>query len=193
VVVAARLGEAEKDPHLDHAAVEQLRSAFAVYERDLNLLGLDDAQVTAGYPPGRLRLAVAWGAMKVVVALPLAAIGSAVHVIPFQIMKQLAKKPTNEGIKATVKLLGCLVSFLLVNSALGVFVGEAFGGLAGFLSPATAPLCGYATVRLHERVRRVGDLVDGYRTMRLPREGLASVMEHRSAVTAAARSVLGGL
>ena len=36
---------------------------------------------------------------------------SLVHVVPFQIMKQVGKRPTNEGIKATVKLLGCFVLF----------------------------------------------------------------------------------
>ncbi len=87
-----------------------LRSAFATYQRDLDLLGLDDAQVTAAYPRGRLPRAILWAVVKVVVALPLAAIGVAVHVVPFEIMKQIAKRPSNEGIKATVKVLGCFVS-----------------------------------------------------------------------------------
>ena len=188
--VASRLAAIEQGP--DAEQLSDLRTAFATYERDLQLLGLDDGQVTAGYPRGRLRLAIIWSAVKVVVALPFAAIGVVVHVVPFQIMKQLAKRPTNEGMKATVKLLGCFVSFLLVYVAIGIVVGEAVGALAGLLAAAAAPLCGYLAVRLHERVRRVGGLVQGYRTMRAHGTVIDSVKEHRAAVTAASGLVLAG-
>jgi hypothetical protein len=167
-----------------------LSAAFAAYQRDLDLLGVDDAQVTANYPRGRLPLAILWASVKVLVALPAAAIGVAVHVVPFEIVKQFAKKPSNEGIKATVKVLGCLVFFLLAYIGVGILVAHAFGAWAGFLAAAAAPWCGYATVRVNERVRRVGGLVAGARTMRERRDIIASVMEHRAAVSAAASAVL---
>ena len=108
VHVAARLAaRQEACPE----ALGELLSDFALYERDLELLGVSDAQLVAGSQRHRVRLSVAWSALKVVVALPFAAIGALVHVIPFQIMKQVGKRPTNEGIKATVKLLGCFVLF----------------------------------------------------------------------------------
>jgi 1-acyl-sn-glycerol-3-phosphate acyltransferase len=188
LAVAARLAALEQGP--DAAQLSNLRGAFATYERDLELLGLSDSQVTAGYPRGRLRLAIVWSAVKVIIALPIAVIGVVVHIVPFQIMKSLAKKPTNEGIKATVKLLGCFVSFLLVYVAIGIVVGEAFGAWAGLLAAVAAPVCGYVAVLLHERVRRVGGLLEGYRTVRADRAVIASVEEHRAAVTAASESVL---
>jgi hypothetical protein len=191
LAVAARLAALEQGP--DAAQLSNLRAAFATYERDLELLGLSDSQVTAGYPRGRLRLAIIWSAVKVVIALPFAVIGVVVHVVPFQIMKYLAKKPTNEGMKATVKLLGCFVSFLLVYAAIGIVVGESFGAWPGLLAAVAAPVCGYAAVRLHERVRRVGGLLEGYRTVRADRAVIASVKEHRAAVTAASESVLAGV
>jgi hypothetical protein len=92
-----------------------------------------------------------------------------------------------------VKLLGCFVSFLLVYTIIGIVVGEAFGAWAGLLAAVAAPLCGYAAVRLNERVRRVGGLVEGYRAMRADRDVIASVKEHRAAVTAASEFVLAGL
>ncbi len=188
VETASRLAAAQRDR--DGAALAELRVAFATYERDLGLLGLSDAQVAAGYPLGRLRLAVLCAAVKIVIVLPAAAMGAAVHVLPFQVMKQLAKRPTNEGIRATVKPLGCFASFLLVYIALGILIGETFGAWAGFFAATAAPMCGYATVRLSERVRDVGGLVEGYHTVRERRDMIDSVMEHRAAVTAAARSVV---
>jgi glycerol-3-phosphate O-acyltransferase / dihydroxyacetone phosphate acyltransferase len=190
VEVASRLAAAQREP--DDTALAELGAAFATYERDLDLLGLNDAQVAAGYPVGRFRLAVFCAAAKIVITLPAAVVGVAIHVLPFQIMKELAKRPTNEGIKASVKLLGCFASFLVVYTALGFLVGDTFGAWAGFFAATAAPICGYAAVRLHERLRRVGGLLEGYHTVRQRRKMIDSVMEHRAAVTAAARSVVVG-
>lgn len=46
-------------------------------------------------------------------------------------MKRVGAVPTNESIKATVKLLGCFVLFTLVYVVLGVVVGETWGPWAG--------------------------------------------------------------
>ena len=191
VELAAELADAQLHAG-DDRKLAHLRTAFATYERDLELFGLDDAQITAGYPRGRLRLSIAWATIKVAVALPVAAIGVAVHVIPFQITKQLAKRPTNQGIKSTVKLLGCFASFTLLYAALGILVGEAFGAWAGGIAAVVAPLCGYAAVRLHERVRRIGGLIEGYRTVRGRRDVIDAALEDRAFVTAAARSMVAG-
>jgi hypothetical protein len=185
--VATRLAAARQD---GEPAPGRLRAAFMTYQRDLDLLGVDDAQVSADYPRGRLPRAVWWALAKVVVALPVAAIGVAVHVVPFEIVKQLAKKPTNEGIKATVKVLGCFVFFLLTYVGVGILVAHAFGAWAGFVAAASAPWCGYVAVRANERVRRLGGVLAGARRVRERRDIINSVMEHRAAVTAAARVVL---
>ncbi len=128
--------------------------------------------------------------LKILVAVPFAVVGVAVHIIPFQIMKQVAKLPTNEGIKATVKLLGCFASFTLVYTALGVFVGRAYGAWLGLLAALAAPLCGYVSVRLGERVQRVGGLLEGSRIVRARGTDLNSVLVQRSQVVDAAWSVL---
>ncbi len=137
-----------------------------------------------------MKLALAWSILKVVVALPLAAIGAMVHVLPFQIMKQVAKKPTNEGIKATVKLLGCFVSFVVVYAVVGIVVGLAYGPLVGLIAAVAAPLCGYVAVRLIERVRRIGGIFEGYRTVKVRGGVLDTVLEHRQTVTMYARDLL---
>jgi glycerol-3-phosphate O-acyltransferase/dihydroxyacetone phosphate acyltransferase len=170
-------------------ALEQLFGGFAVYERDLNVLGVNDAQLVARVPRRR-RLAVLWSALMVLVALPFAAIGALVHLIPFQIMKQVGKRPTNEGIKATVKLLGCFVLFTLTYVAVGVLVGRAFGTWAGLAAAVAAPLCGYVAVRLGERVKRIGGVVEGYRILKGRRSVVATALSHRAAVVNEASSLL---
>ena len=114
VEVAARLAATQD---ASPASLRNLFVDFAAYERDLTLLGVNDAQLVAGDRRHRLHAAVVWSALKVAAAVPPAAVGLAVHLVPFQIMKQVAKRPTNEGIKATVKLLGCLVLFTLTYAA----------------------------------------------------------------------------
>jgi glycerol-3-phosphate O-acyltransferase / dihydroxyacetone phosphate acyltransferase len=188
VAMTEQLARAEDVGH--EGEVEELLTAFDTYERDLDLLGLSDAQVAARYPRGTLRVALAWSVLKVVVALPVAAVGVIVHVVPYQIVKQLAKKPTNEGMKATVKLLGCFALFTIVYALLGVLVGRAFGPWAGLGAAVAAPLCGYVTVRLAERITRIGGLVEGYRIVKGRRAVLDTVFAHRTSVVDAAGAVL---
>jgi glycerol-3-phosphate O-acyltransferase / dihydroxyacetone phosphate acyltransferase len=187
VDVAARLAaKQEASP----SASEDLYRAFAVYERDLNLLGVNDAQLAAGFPRRRRRLAVLRSAVMVLVALPFAAIGALVHLVPFEIMKQVAKRPTNEGIKATVKLLGCFVLFALTYVVVGVLVAQAFGAWAGLVVAVAAPWCGYVAVRLGERVKRIGGVAEGYRMLKGRRSVVATALQHRGAVVAEAHSLL---
>jgi 1-acyl-sn-glycerol-3-phosphate acyltransferase len=190
VEVAGRLARVEQD---DPGATRMrgVLAAYAVYERDLTVLGLRDAQVSARYSRAGLRASLAWSVVKILAALPFAAIGAVVHVIPFQIIKQLAKKPRNEGIKATVKLLGCFASFTLVYAALGFLVGRAYGALPGLGASIAAPLCGYVAVRLAERVKRIGGVLAGYRIVRERPGDLDAVLAHRAAVVDCARAALG--
>jgi len=187
VHVAARLAEREE---ASPGSLRQLFLDFATYERDLDLLRVSDAQLVAGSGRRRVRLSVPWSALKVLLALPFAAAGALVHLIPFQLMKQVAKRPVNEGIKATVKLLGCFVLFVITYAVLGVFVGRAFGPWAGLVAAVVAPLCGYVAVRLIERVRRIGGVVGGYRAFRLRRDVLGTALTHRAAVVRDVHTIL---
>jgi len=187
VDVAARLA-ARQDACPE--SLQQLFMDFATYERDLELLGMSDAQLVAGSRRHRVGLPAMWSALKLLAALPFAAIGALVHVIPFQIMKQIGKRPANEGIRATVKLLGCLVLFAATYAVVGVLVGRAYGAWAGLGAALAAPLCGYLTVRLVERVRRFGGVVEGFRIIKAHRNILGPVKAHRAAVVRDARSIL---
>jgi glycerol-3-phosphate O-acyltransferase / dihydroxyacetone phosphate acyltransferase len=187
VHVATRLA-AQQDGSPE--SLQQLLTDFATYERDLELLGVSDAQLVAGSSRRRVGVRVVWSALTVLVALPFVLIGALVHLVPFQIMKQVGKRPTNEGIKATVKLLGCVVLFAGTYAAFGVLVARAYGPWAGLGAALAAPLCGFLTVRLVERVRRFGGVVEGYRIIKARRNILGPVLAHRAAVVRDARAIL---
>jgi len=106
-------------------------------------------------------------------------VGVVIHLIPFQIMKQLAKRPTNEGIKATVKLLGCVVLFAVTYALLGYFMARAFGAWFGYWLHWPHRSAAMWRWRMAERIKRIGGLVDGYRTVRGRNAVLATVFSHR--------------
>jgi hypothetical protein len=89
-----------------------------------------------------------------------------------------------------VKLLGCFVLFTLVYVAIGIGVAESFGPWAGLGAAVGAPLCGYAAVRLAERVKRIGGVVAGARVLRQRRAVLTTVRAHRHAVVETAALVV---
>jgi hypothetical protein len=167
-----------------------LQEAFGRYERDLSLLGLTDAQVTAGYRRNRLGRTLVWSLFKVAGAAPFAAVGAVVHALPYQVMKRVGRVPSNEGMKATVKLLGCFASFTLLYVALGIVFGTQFGPAEGVAAFVVGPACGYLAVLFSERVKRIGGLVAGARAVRSRRSVLDTVLANRVAVVELTRAIL---
>ena len=188
VEVAARLADLDaRQP----GSLRQLSLDFATYERDLNVLGVNDAQVAAGHRRMRVRAATLLSALEILLAVPVAVVGVLVHLIPFEIVKRAARRPVNEGIRSTVKVLGCFVLFALTYLVLGVLVGRAFGPWAGLAAAVVAPLCGYTAVRLIERLHRLGGVLEGSRALRDRRDALATAARHRAAVVEDVRLALG--
>lgn len=100
--------------------------------------------------------------------------------------------PANEGIKATVKLLGCFASFTLLYIALGVVFATQFGVAAGVAAALAAPACGYVAVLLSERVKRIGGAVAGARAVGSRHTVIDSVLAHRRSVVELAAGIVGG-
>ncbi|HEX3839424.1 MAG TPA: hypothetical protein VHU85_01385 [Acidimicrobiales bacterium] len=124
--------------------------------------------------------------MKATAAVPVAMVGTAIHIIPYEVIKRLARIPGNEGMRATVKLAGCLVSFSVIYGVIGWIVGTRFGIPAGLAASAAGPLSGYVTVLFFERLRRIGGLVEMLHLARGRRTTLTSLLASREAVVAAA-------
>jgi glycerol-3-phosphate O-acyltransferase/dihydroxyacetone phosphate acyltransferase len=170
--------------------VAALRAELDGYERELAVLGLTDRQLCVSAHSGRVGLMVAWSMAKTAAALPVAAAGVLIHVVPYELIKVAATKPTNDSMRATVKLLGNFALFTIEYGVLAVVASRRYGVATGAGVFAGAPLCGYVTVRVAERVARTGGVVDGYRVVRGRRHLVATVLERRRALGAHARAVL---
>lgn len=189
--VMVALAAAQTDAAPDRRSpMDRLRSDLATYRRDLTLLGLGDAQVAASYRSGRPRRTFLLALVSVLAAIPFAAVGLVIHVVPYLAIKQASRIPTNDGMRATVKLLGCFFSFTCVYVALGVLVGDTYGAPVGLLVAVSVPICGYLTVRSTERIRSVGGAVEGFRAARLGDPMLSTLLADRAAVVDGATAVL---
>jgi 1-acyl-sn-glycerol-3-phosphate acyltransferase len=175
----------------DATTLAPVRTAFAAYRRELERSGLDDAQVAAQYGTERLRWNLMVALAKLVVAMPPALAGAVVHAVPYQVVKRAGRVPDNEGVRATVKLVGCLFLFTTVYTVLGVVVGASYGFGVGLAVALGAPVCGYLTIGMAERLRRVVRAVAGYRSARHGGADLASLRARRNVVIGAASALIG--
>jgi hypothetical protein len=171
-------------------AVATLRAATERYEQHLGALGLVDAQVAAGVAGPRYRRRRAGRATLLAAGAPVALAGAAVHAIPYSVMKQVGRRPPNEGMRATVKLLGCFGLFTLTYTAVGIAVGRRRGALAGAAAFVAAPLSGYVTVRVAEEVARAGGVVRARAVLTGDRGTVSDLRAARAAVVTAARAAL---
>jgi hypothetical protein len=153
------------------------------------LMGITDAQVTARY--GRhYQLAMAWSVLKLAVAVPPGLVGVAVHLVPYQFMRRVGRLPRNESIKSTVKLLGCFALFNLEYLAIAEVVRRKRGPVYATAAFLAAPLSGYATLRLSERAKAVGGLMEGASIVRSRQMVLPTVLGHRAEVVRRAQDLV---
>ena len=188
--VARALGAAAQQGPAAAAEVAELTATSQRYESDLSLLGLSDDDLARGLTPADYKRRIGHSALTAALTAPLAAIGAVIHFVPYQIMKQVGKRPS-EGMRATVKLLGCTVLFTAVYSAIGIRAGRRRGlltGLAGFL---IGPLSGYVTVRWSERMDRLGGLAQARAVMAERGDVLGDLAARRADVVARTEAITG--
>ena len=124
--------------------VAELPATSERYESDLAARLVTTTQPAAS--PADYKRRIGRSALTAALTAPLAAIGVVIHFVPYQIMKQVGKRPS-EGMRATVKLLGCTALFTAVYSAIGIRAGRRRGLLAGVAGFLLGPISGYVTVR----------------------------------------------
>jgi 1-acyl-sn-glycerol-3-phosphate acyltransferase len=166
-----------------------LKDAYLSYRRDLTLMGLTDAQVTASYER-RHHAALAWSLTKVGLSLPAGLVGVVVHALPYQVMKRAGRIPRDESIKSTVKLVGCFFLFTIEYLVIAEVVRRKRGLLAALIAFVAAPLSGYAALRLSERLKSVGGLLEGARIVQSWRVVLPEVLAQRADVVRRAHELV---
>ena len=169
---------------------ESLRTALARYKQQLSLLGLDDSQVATSAGDGRLGSVLARSLVKAALAMPVALVGTAIHIVPYEAVRGIAFIPDNEGMRSTIKVLGCLVGFVTVYAVIASWVGRRFGRLMATAAFGAGPASGYVAVRFFERMQRIGGLVEVVKLARGRRTTLTSLLGSRAAVVTAADELL---
>ena len=189
--VARALGVAAQQGPDAAADVAELVATSERYESDLSLLGVSDDDLARGLTPADYKRRIGRSALTAALTAPLAAIGAVIHFVPYQIMKQVGRRPS-EGMRATVKLLGCTALFTAVYSAIGIRAGRRRGLLAGLAGFLLGPLSGYVTVRWAERMDRLGGLAQARAVMAERGDLLGDLAARRADVVARTEAITGG-
>ncbi len=161
---------------------EQLSHEVTAYGRNAALIGLSDEQVIADHAPWRYRCTLAWSALKVIVAAPVAGLGVTVHAVPYSLVKILARLPANEGMKATAKVGGCFGLFTIGYLGLAFGVARRRGVRAGLAAFVMAPVSGYVAVLASERLEQAGGMAHALGVLRHNRPGVAALRAQRVAL-----------
>jgi len=172
----------------DPAAVAEIQARVARYERDLAALGLAPEH----YGPGDFSLAgslryAARSAATLLLLLPLALLGTALHFPAYWITDLLARRIArgDQDMPATIKMLAALLLYPLSWIALGVALGWQFGLLVGLLAGLLlAPLSAAAALRFWERFASVGAAARGLLLFVTRRNTLARLHADRLAIRA---------
>jgi glycerol-3-phosphate O-acyltransferase/dihydroxyacetone phosphate acyltransferase len=123
------------------------------YDALLSAAGLRDDQVGAAYPPSPVLRFIIRTLLRLLVHLPLAAIGTVLNYPTYrlvgEIVKRLLRLPPDQT--ATFKVFGALLFFPLAWIAEGWLVGHYLGAWTGLAVALLAPLTGYVALLFHDR------------------------------------------
>jgi 1-acyl-sn-glycerol-3-phosphate acyltransferase len=130
------------------SAVEAARD----YERLLRTAGLADEQVTAGVGWRRAAAFVARTLARLLVASPVAALGTALNFLPYLAVDAVSRRVEDEPNQiATYKLFPALVLYPLTWTLAGLAAGHWLGAASGVALALVAPAAGWVALRWHER------------------------------------------
>jgi hypothetical protein len=141
----------EREP----AAIEALDGRIARYEKALEAAGgLDPKTLRSGYPAGAVASYALLRLAQILIVLPLAALGAAVHWPAYRLAGVLAHRIAKgeDAMVGTVKILASMLFFPLTWAAVALAVGRAHGAQAGLMAGCLAPALGWLALRFAEVV-----------------------------------------
>jgi 1-acyl-sn-glycerol-3-phosphate acyltransferase len=152
-VVIDRYGELRQQaPEAVHDLAEQV----AAYDRLLRVTRLRDDQVAALYPRRLVAAFAARTLLRLLVTLPLAAVGSVLNWPPYRIAGRLADRfSPGADTRATYKLFSSLLLYPATWTLEAVAAGLAAGPRAAVAVALLAPVAGWAAAVFHQRRRRL--------------------------------------
>lgn len=164
--------------------VEAVEGAVREYDHLLKAFGLRDDQVAAAYPPSPVLRFVVTTVLRLVVHLPLAAVGTLLNIVPFWLVRLVAwvvrRSPDQV---ATYKVFGGLVLYPLAWLAEGIIAARwtdnAWVGALVFLA---GPLAGYAAMLFREQSGLFWNEARAYLFLRTRRRLAAELKTRRDQV-----------
>jgi glycerol-3-phosphate O-acyltransferase/dihydroxyacetone phosphate acyltransferase len=133
--------------------VRAVESAVGEYDRLLQTSRLRDDQVASSYTPTPVLRFVARTLLRLLVHLPLAAVGTVLNLLPYYLIRLAAwfVRESPDQV-ATYKVFGALVLYPLTWLSEAVFAGKQTGSAGlGTLVFLAGPLTGYAALLFHEQ------------------------------------------
>jgi 1-acyl-sn-glycerol-3-phosphate acyltransferase len=163
------------------------------YDRLLGALGLRDDQVAATYPAGAAARWVGRSAIRLLVYLPLAVIGTALNWPTYRLVGEIAARAASQpDLPASFKVFGGIVLFpltWLLEAALAAWLAAPSAVAAPVAALAVlvaAPACGWVALRFDDRRGQLWREARAYLLLRT-RRGI--VAELRGRRDAAAREI----
>jgi hypothetical protein len=162
-------------------------AAVRRYDRLLHAAGLRDAQVASEYPLPPVARFLRRTLGTLVVRLPLAAVGTALNVLPFLAVRLLVRRVRGADQKATWKVFVSLLLYPLTWVAEAVAAGWLAGGAAGAAAGVAAalvvlvaaPASGLLALRFHDRRSRLAAEARAYLLLRTRRRFAAELRAER--------------
>ncbi len=140
----------KSDPDRLAALAEEVRA----YDRLLRAFDLRDDQVAARYLPQPVLRFVVTSLLRLLVHLPLAAVGTALNLLPYGVVRLIATKAEDQpDQQATLKVFPSLVAYPLLWLLEAGAIGWSWGAEWGVLAFLIALPSGYAALLFHERRR----------------------------------------
>ena len=154
------------------------------YDRLLHTFRLRDDQVGAAYPPSPVLRFVGRTLLRLLVHLPLAAIGTLLNYPAYRLVGEIVKRvlrlPPDQT--ATFKVFGALLFFPLAWIAEGWLAGHYLNPWIGLAVALIAPPTGYVALLFHDRRARFWAEARAYLLLRTRKRLAAELKNRREAV-----------
>ncbi len=164
--------------------VKAVEAAVAEYDRLLKAFNLKDEHVASAYPPNPVVRFVVRALLRLLVHLPLAAVGTALNILPFYLVRGAGWVVRDSPDQvATYKVFSGLFLYPMFWIAEAVllarFAGNAWLGAVVFLA---GPLTGYAALLFHEQRRLFWTEAKAYLVLKTRTRLAGELKERRDAV-----------
>jgi glycerol-3-phosphate O-acyltransferase / dihydroxyacetone phosphate acyltransferase len=153
------------------------------YDRLLEAFHLRDDQVGAAYPPSPVARFVRRTLLRLLVHLPVAAVGTALNYPTYRLIGSIVKRATRDPDQtATYKVFGALLLFPLTWLAERWLAGHYLGGWIGLAVALLAGPAGYLALLFHDRRAIFWHEARAYLLLRTRRRLAAELKERREKV-----------